>query len=105
LLHVVDSASPNRERQIAAVDKVLEELGAEHNRIFRVYNKIDLIEIVPAAGRNEYGKLQAVHVSARTGAGLDLLRAALAEILSGLRFPIEPTLLDAIPSQTFVSAS
>ena len=105
LLHVVDTASPNRERQIAAVDKVLEELGAEHNRIFRVYNKIDLTGIVPTASRNEYGKLQAVYVSARTGTGLDLLRAALAEILSGLRIPIEPTLHDAIPSQTFVSAS
>jgi GTP-binding protein HflX len=105
LLHVVDTASPNRERQIAAVDKVLEELGAEHDRVFRMYNKIDLSGIGPAASRNEYGKLQAVYGSARTGAGLDLLRAALAEILSGLRLPIEPTIHGVIPSPTFISAS
>lgn len=105
LLHVIDSASPNRESQIAAVDKVLDEMGAEPDNIFRVYNKLDLTGIPPAEGRNEYGKLQAVYVSARTGAGLDLLRAALTEILSALRAPIKPLLDDLTPSQLLISAS
>lgn len=104
LLHVIDTASPNRERQIAAVNKVLGEIGAEDEAIFQVYNKLDLTGIAPGASRDEYGKLQAVYVSARTGAGLDLLRAALAEILSGLRVTTEPTLDDAFPSPLFVSA-
>ena len=105
LLHVVDTASPNRQRQISAVDKVLDEMGAVHDGIFRVYNKLDLAGIAPVASRDEYGKLQAVYVSARTGAGLDLLRAALTEILSGLRAPPEPPLHDDLPSHSFVSAS
>ena len=104
LLHVIDTASPNRERQIAAVNQVLNELGADDEAVFQVYNKLDLTRIAPAASRDEYGKLQAVYVSARTGAGLDLLRAALAEILSGLRVSTEPTLHDEFPSPLYVTA-
>jgi GTP-binding protein HflX len=90
LLHVVDTASPNRERQIVEVDKVLREIGADPARELRVYNKLDLAGIAPGASRDEYGKLQAVYVSAKTGAGLELLREALTEILSGLRPQSEP---------------
>ncbi|MFO7541863.1 MAG: GTPase HflX [Thiobacillus sp.] len=81
LLHVIDSASPGRERQIEAVDTVLEEIGAQAVPQLRVYNKLDLTCIAPGIGRDEYGKLLSVYVSAQTGAGLDLLRDALTEIL------------------------
>lgn len=104
LLHVIDTANLNREGQIDAVDKVLDEMGASPEGIFRVYNKLDLVDLHPTASRDEYGKLQAVYVSARTGAGLDLLRAALTEILSDLHAPAKPTLDEAILSQSFVSA-
>ena len=81
LLHVIDSASPGRERQIEAVDKVLGEIGADAVSQLRVYNKLDLTGVAPGVGRDEYGKLQSVYVSAQTGAGLELLRDALSEIL------------------------
>lgn len=81
LLHVIDSASPGRERQIEAVDKVLAEIGAEAVPQLRVYNKLDLTGVAPGVGRDEYGKLQSVYVSAQSGAGLELLRDALSEIL------------------------
>ncbi|MES2370721.1 MAG: GTPase HflX [Pseudomonadota bacterium] len=81
LLHVIDSASPGRERQIEAVDKVLTEIGAEAVPQLRVYNKLDLTGVAPGVGRDEYGKLQSVYVSAQSGAGLELLRDALSEIL------------------------
>ncbi|MDQ1316316.1 MAG: GTPase [Pseudomonadota bacterium] len=81
LLHVIDSASPGRERQIEAVDKVLSEIGADAVPQLRVFNKLDLTGIAPGVGRDEYGKLQSVYVSAQTGAGLELLREALSEIL------------------------
>ncbi len=105
LLHVIDTASPNRERQIIEVDKVLEEIGAGNAEMFQVYNKLDLASIAPGVSRDEYGRLHAVYVSAKTGAGLDLLRTALTEILSGLRPANEPTFNDDIPSQHFISAS
>jgi GTP-binding protein HflX len=79
LLHVVDSASPNRERQIVEVEKVLKEIGAEKVPQFRVMNKVDLTGATPQVARDEYGKIAAVWLSARTGEGVDLLRGALAE--------------------------
>ncbi|HEY9098226.1 MAG TPA: GTPase HflX [Thiobacillus sp.] len=81
LLHVIDSASSGRERQIEAVDKVLAEIGADSVPQLRVYNKLDLTGVAPGVGRDEYGKLLSVYVSAQTGAGLELLRDALSEIL------------------------
>jgi GTP-binding protein HflX len=98
LLHVIDAASPARERQIEAVDKVLAEIGAADVPQIRVYNKLDLAGIPPGIGRDEYGKLQRVYVSARTGAGLELLREALSETLSSPRSSDEMTAPDAAPS-------
>lgn len=103
LLHVIDSASPGRERQIEAVDKVLREIGADSVPQLRVFNKLDLTGAAPAVGRDEYGRLQSVYVSAQTGAGLELLRDALAEILLAGRVqeeaggpdPASPQLLSA----------
>ncbi len=82
LLHVVDAASPNRERQIEEVDKVLAEIGAERIPQILVYNKIDLTGAAPDVVRDEYGKIAAVRLSARTGEGAELLKHALAENLA-----------------------
>jgi GTP-binding protein HflX len=89
LLHVIDSSSPGRERQIEAVDKVLGEIGADAVPQLRVYNKLDLTGVAPGVGRDEYGKLHSVYVSAQTGAGLELLREALSEILLARRVQAE----------------
>jgi GTP-binding protein HflX len=85
LLHVIDASSPGRERQIEAVEKVLGEIGADSVPQLRVYNKLDLTGVAPGVGRDEYGKLQSVYVSAQSGAGLELLREALSEILGANR--------------------
>jgi GTP-binding protein HflX len=89
LLHVIDSSSPGRERQIEAVDKVLHEIGADAVPQLRVYNKLDLTGIAPGVGRDEYGRLHSVYVSAQTGAGLELLREAVSEILLASRSRVE----------------
>ncbi len=102
LLHVIDAASSARERQIEAVDKVLEEIGASQVEQIRVYNKVDLAGIAPGVGRDEYGKLQSVYVSAKTGAGLELLREALSENLSRMRSTDTTTAADAATSQLSV---
>ena len=84
LLHVVDSASPVREMQIAEVNKVLAEIGADRVPQVLVYNKIDLANegkgTAPGVERDEYGKIFRIRVSARTGAGLAGLRSAIAEL-------------------------
>lgn len=79
LLHVVDSASPVREQQMREVDKVLHEIGAGLVPQIVVWNKIDLTGVAAQAEQDDYGRIARVRVSARTGEGLVLLRAALAE--------------------------
>ncbi|PKO69276.1 MAG: GTPase HflX [Betaproteobacteria bacterium HGW-Betaproteobacteria-14] len=79
LLHVVDSASDDRDAQIEAVNGVLEEIGAAQVPQILVWNKIDVTNVEPGVERDAYGKITRVRLSASTGAGLDLLRQALAE--------------------------
>lgn len=82
LLHVVDAANPMREMQVDAVDLVLAEIGAVDVPQLIVWNKIDLKSQAPGIERDSDGVPIAVRVSALTGAGLDLLRAALVERFS-----------------------
>jgi GTP-binding protein HflX len=79
LLHVVDAASPVREEQAKEVDKVLAEIGTADTPQLLVWNKIDVAGLEPAVERDQYGRICRVFVSARSGAGLDGLRAAIAE--------------------------
>lgn len=79
LLHVVDSANHARDDQMAEVDKVLREIGAEAVPQVIVWNKIDLTAAPPGVERDEYGKIFRSRVSARTGEGLEGLREVLAE--------------------------
>jgi len=79
LLHVVDANSPERHDQIAEVNKVLHEIGAENIPQILIFNKIDLQDLPAAVKRDEYGKIISIHLSAKTGAGIDELRAAIAE--------------------------
>lgn len=80
LLHVVDSASPMRDLQIAEVDKVLGEIGAADVRQLVVLNKLDLTGLPAAVERDEYDRITRVRLSAKSGEGLALLRDALSEI-------------------------
>lgn len=80
LLHVVDSASEDRDAQIDAVNEVLAEIGAADVPQILVWNKIDLTRAEPAVERSDCGNIRRVFLSARTGEGLDLLREALAEV-------------------------
>ena len=79
LLHVVDSANHARDQQMAEVNKVLDEIGARQMKQLIIWNKIDLTEAAAGVERDEYGKIARVRLSARSGEGLDLLRASLAE--------------------------
>ena len=80
LLHVVDANSPERHDQVAEVNKVLHEIGADKIPQILIYNKIDLQNLPAGVKRDEYGKIASINLSAKTGAGIDELRAALAEV-------------------------
>lgn len=80
LLHVVDANSPERHDQVAEVNKVLHEIGADKIPQILIYNKIDLQNLPAGVKRDEYGKIVSINLSAKTGAGIDDLRGALAEV-------------------------
>lgn len=98
LLHVVDASSPVRFDQIQQVNHVLKEIGADHIPQILVWNKIDLAGLEPSVELDEYDKIQRVFLSARTGAGISLLRESIAEFalakMSGIA-PAIPEVIDA----------
>ena len=80
LLHVIDASDPERTSRIEQVESVLAEIGADTVPRLEVYNKIDLREDeTERIERDGEGLPWRVHVSALSGAGLPLLRAAIAE--------------------------
>jgi GTP-binding protein HflX len=90
LLHVVDSANPLLDEQIAEVERVLVEIGADRVEQVLVFNQIDRLEQTqrPRAMRDHI-ELQSgrratrVFVSARTGEGLDVLRRTVVDAIEG----------------------
>ncbi|MFN7086886.1 MAG: ribosome rescue GTPase HflX [Burkholderiales bacterium] len=83
LLHVVDASSPDRDAQIAAVNQVLQEIGASAVPQVLVFNKIDLTPYAPRAERDEYGRIARAWISAGTGEGVESVRLALEEFAAG----------------------
>ena len=91
LLHVVDASSATRDAQIAAVNQVLSEIGADEIPQVLVYNKIDRTRFDARSERDEYGRISRAWISARTGAGLNLVQLALEEYASGMTHSPEVT--------------
>jgi GTPase len=78
-LHVIDAADPERSERLGQVNEVLTGIGAGAVPQLEVYNKIDLSGETPRLERDADGAVRRVWLSAATGAGLGLLRDALAE--------------------------
>ena len=72
ILHVIDESAGDRDRRIAAVRQVLEEVGATDVPLIELYNKIDQLT---AGERRRLQEMDpaAVHISALTGDGVDEL--------------------------------
>jgi GTP-binding protein HflX len=99
LLHVVDVSAPHAAQQTAHVTNVLHEIGAGETRQILVLNKVDLFpDGAEEASRDSLVLAQrilgeartpemsgAVAVAGRTGAGVDVLLAAMDRML-----PLDP---------------
>jgi GTP-binding protein HflX len=88
LLHVIDSASPLRDEQIAEVQRVLAEIGADHIPQVLVCNKVDRLDeahrphvLVDVQTSAEGPPLHRVFLSALHGTGLDELRQLIVDLL------------------------
>jgi GTP-binding protein HflX len=82
LLHVVDVSHPQAEEQIAAVNSVLNEIGAGEKPTLMVFNKMDQVNGGGILNRLSEKYPHAVAISAKTGDGMATL---LAEIGTQLR--------------------
>ena len=80
LLHVIDSADPNREEHIQVVDSLITKLAKPGVRVLRCYNKADLVspEDIPIGE-------DVVKMSAATGLGMEALLKAIEEALGHSR--------------------
>lgn len=98
LIHVVDASHPNAEGHIAAVDEVLEELGAGSKPQLMAFNKLD--RLVSATGANDDEATRdlqplmgeypyAVAISAANGQNLDMLLATLDRLLRERMVPMD----------------
>ena len=83
LLHVVDAGSPDRDRQIEAVNEVIAEIGAADVPQLMVFNKIDQSGHEPGLRLDGHGTISGLALSAQTGAGVDTLRTWLREQAEG----------------------
>lgn len=84
LLHVVDASNPNFPEQMAEVNRVLQEIGADHVPQWLIFNKIDNLpeERKPLIFQDRYEvsgtPLNRIFLSAQTGEGISILRQMLA---------------------------
>ncbi|MCB0071413.1 MAG: GTPase HflX [Caldilineaceae bacterium] len=86
LLHVVDASHINADEQVAAVEEVLEELGAGNKPVVTALNKVDLLDLDDPEERHRLEEARqayphAVAISARTGAGMDRLLSMIDTVL------------------------
>ncbi len=76
LIHVIDTADPQRDDHIAVVDRLIDQLAKPGTPVIRCYNKADL-----AAPDEIPCREDALPVSAETGEGLDALLASIEATL------------------------
>lgn len=80
VLHVIDAASPERDRHVEAVRRVLEEVGAANVATMDVFNKCDLVE-AGEAERLRRSQPDTLCISALKGRGRKEMIQAIAEKL------------------------
>jgi GTP-binding protein HflX len=76
ILHVVDGSDADPQAQLSAVREVLTEIGAQNVPELVVINKVDQADPVTVKAL-QLRERDAVLVSARTGEGIEALRAAI----------------------------
>src|SRR5215208_1476784 len=90
ILQVVDASEPEHQRRdaIAAVDSVLEEIGADDVPRLRVYNKVDLLDPSDAT-ELAIGDPDSIATSALEGEGLEKLRDRIETAFEETLTPLE----------------
>lgn len=88
LIHVADASHPQLEVQRAAVQSVLEELGAGDKPTITVFNKADRVADPYALRELVASTPNSAYISARTAEGLPHLMRRVVETVEGLLTPV-----------------
>ncbi len=83
LLHVIDSADPNREEHIEVVDRLIAKLAKPGTKVLRCYNKADKVDATDIPVGEDV-----VRMSAKWGDGMEALLAAIEAALGKARYKI-----------------
>ncbi len=86
LLHVVDLASPNMERQIEVIESLMKEFKWEDKKIIHIFNKSD---IAPVDRQFRVKHFPRVFVSALTGQGFDQLKKIMSDSINEMQTEVE----------------
>ena len=87
LLHVIDSADPEREAHIEVVDRLIAKLAKPGTQVLRCYNKADLVDATDIPIGEDV-----IRMSAKQGFGMEELLAAIERTLGYSRHHITVTL-------------
>lgn len=79
IIHVVDSASPDMDRQMATVYDTLSQLEVKDKPVVTLFNKCDIRD--EAVVLKDFQAKYAISISARTGEGMETFLTALQEII------------------------
>ncbi len=86
LLHVVDLASPNMERQIEVVEGLIKEFKWEEKKIIHIFNKFD---VATPDRQFRVKQFPRVFVSALTGHNFDQLKKMMADSINQMQTEVE----------------
>jgi GTP-binding protein HflX len=89
LLHIVDTSHPEFQKQIIAVEKVLQELDALGKPMVTIFNKMDLVKNKPLLPRLKRKYKNSIDISAKKGWGLDRLHDRIIEHFGKDRSTVE----------------
>jgi len=87
LLHVIDSADPNRQEHMEVVDRLVAKLSKAGTPVLRCFNKADLVDATEIPVGEDV-----VSISAAKGIGMDALLAAIEAALGHSRHHVVLTL-------------
>ncbi|MCI8327921.1 MAG: GTPase HflX [Lachnospiraceae bacterium] len=90
ILHVVDASNPQMDKQIQIVYDTLQRLEIKGQKIVTVFNKTDLLE--ESLPLHDFRADETLHISAKTGYGLEELKDRLEKILREGKRLIEETI-------------
>lgn len=79
IIHVVDVSNPRMDEQMYVVYDTLRQMGAEGKPVITLFNKQDRLE--KEESHKDFQADYSIATSAKTGPGLDKLKAALLEII------------------------